>query len=67
MSDDWRKASGTPIFKTADKEDLGSYWPVSPTSIPGKVLAQITLEAVTKHVKEEKVIRSSQGGLTKGK
>ncbi|RMC19341.1 hypothetical protein DUI87_03950 [Hirundo rustica rustica] len=51
VPDDWRKASVTPIFKKSNKEGPGSYWPVSLTSSPGKVMARITLEAMAKHVK----------------
>ncbi|NXA67808.1 RTBS polymerase, partial [Mohoua ochrocephala] len=67
VPDDWRKANVTPIFKRGKKEDLGNYWPVSLTSIPGKVIEQIILEVISKHVEEKKTIRSSQHGFTKGK
>jgi len=50
---DWRKASFTPIFKKGKKEDPGNYRPVSLTSIPGKVMEQLILEAIIKQVKEK--------------
>lgn len=33
-------------------DDPGNYWPVRLTSTLGKVMEQITLEVVIKHVKE---------------
>ncbi|KAJ7418960.1 hypothetical protein WISP_56928 [Willisornis vidua] len=48
------------------KEDPGNYRPMSFSFIPGKVMKQLILDAITKHV-EEKVIRSSQHGFSKGK
>lgn len=33
---------------------------VSPTSVPKKGMEQITMETISKHVKDKKVIRSDQ-------
>jgi len=67
VPEDWRKASVTPIFKKCKKEDPGNYRTVSLTSIPGKVMEQLIVEVIIQQVEEEKVIRSSEHGFTKGK
>jgi len=67
VPEDWRKATVTPIFKKGKKEDPGNYRLVSLTSVLGKVMEQLILEVIIKHVEEKNVIRSSQHGFTKGK
>ena len=63
VPEDWRKANVVPVCK---KEDPGNYRLVGLTLIPGKVMEQLILEAVPRPL-NNKVIRSSQHGLTKGK
>ncbi|KFQ00489.1 hypothetical protein N329_04168, partial [Haliaeetus albicilla] len=53
---DWRLARVMSIYKKGWKEDPGNYRPVGLTSVPGKVMEQITLGAVTQHVKDNQVI-----------
>jgi len=67
VSEDWRKANVTPIFKKGKKEDPGNYRLVSLTSILGEMMEQIILEVIIKQVEKKNVTRSSQHGFTKGK
>ncbi|KFP68848.1 hypothetical protein N322_02266, partial [Cariama cristata] len=56
VPDDWRLANVPPIYKQGRKEDPGNYRPVSLTSVPGKVMEQIILSEITRHVKDNQGI-----------
>ncbi|KAK4818170.1 hypothetical protein QYF61_007612 [Mycteria americana] len=64
---DWRLADVTPIYKKGRKEDPGNYRPVSLTLVPGKVMEQIILSAITWHVQDNQVARPTQHGFMKGR
>ncbi|KFU87604.1 RNA-directed DNA polymerase from mobile element jockey, partial [Chaetura pelagica] len=56
VPEDWRKANVTPVYKKGKKEDPSNYRPVSLTSIPGKVMEQLILGTIFRHIKVERVI-----------
>ncbi|KFU99853.1 RNA-directed DNA polymerase from mobile element jockey, partial [Tauraco erythrolophus] len=56
VPEDWRKANVTLVFKKGKKEDPGNYRPVSLTSIPGKIMERLILGAVSRHIKDKRVI-----------
>ncbi|KFV78754.1 hypothetical protein N308_01132, partial [Struthio camelus australis] len=56
VPEDWKKANVTPLFQKGKKEEPGNYRPVSLTSILGKVMEQLILEVLTKHLEDKKVI-----------
>ena len=57
----------TPVYKKGHREDLGNHRPVRLTSVPGKVMEQIVLGEITRHVHGIHGIRPSQHAFMEGR
>ena len=66
IPEDWRFANVTPIYKKGCKEDPGNYRSVSLTSVPEKVMEQIILGEITRHMCGIQGVRPSQHRFIKG-
>jgi len=67
MPENWRKGSVTSVFKKSKEEKLGSYRPVSLTSVSWKMMEQLILDIIFKQAEEQKFIKNREDGFTEEK
>ncbi|KFO86024.1 RNA-directed DNA polymerase from mobile element jockey, partial [Buceros rhinoceros silvestris] len=53
---DWRLGNVMPIYKKGKREDSGNYRPVSLTTVPGKLMEQIILSVIMRHVQDSQMM-----------
>lgn len=56
----WRKENVAHMFKKGKKEYPGNYRPASLISISGKMMEQLILKIISRHINDKRVIRSRQ-------
>lgn len=67
VSGDWWKENVSPVFKKDKKRDPENYRLFSLTSVLSKVMEQLILEMLFRHMENKKAVGSSQYEFTKGK
>lgn len=67
---DWetcRRTGEITIFKNGKKEDPRNYRLVTLTSVPGKVMEQLNLGTISRHMEVKRMTGCCQYGFAKGK
>ena len=62
----WKKAKGVPLFKGGNREDVGSFRPVSLLPLPGKLLEKIVHDRISNFWTMNNFLSEEQGAFRKG-
>ena len=63
LSDDWKTANVTPIFKKGRKSDPNNYRPVSLTSAVCKLMETVIRDGIVNHVENQNLLSPAQHGF----
>ena len=63
VSDEWRQANVSPVFKKGEKYDAANYRPVSLTCICSKTLEHILVSNINKHLALDSILADCQHGF----
>ena len=63
LSDDWKTANVTPIFKKGKKSDPNNYRPVSLTSAVCKLMETVIRDEIVNHVENQNLLSPAQHGF----
>ena len=64
VPEDWKIANVTPLSKKGGRQKKGNYWPVSLSSVVGKVLESIIKDEVMGYLETNDKISQSQHGFS---
>ncbi len=64
--DDWRKAEVSPIFKSGNREECGSYRPISILSAISKIFEKIVFDQLSQYLITNNILTDYQSGFRKG-
>ena len=67
LSNIWKSANVSAIFKSGSKTKPDNYRPISLTSVPGKLLERIIRDEIVKHMSVNDLFAKSQHGSLAGK
>jgi Reverse transcriptase (RNA-dependent DNA polymerase) len=63
MPIDWKSANVVPVFKRGDRSITSNYWPISLTSVVGKIMERVVNNQVLQHLHSVKAINTNQHGF----
>ena len=63
---DWKVATVVPLYKGGDNTSKGNYRPISPLTVPDKLLEKIVHGLLSNHLEGNNLLTHRQSGFRKG-